>query len=265
MIINADDLGLSPGCNKAILQAHQRGILSHASVMANSDYLDDALKNVIPFCPNLKLGAHLNLSYGPSFTNCPALTQKGLFAKSFPGIMLSTIMSPDTLHSIEQEFDAQLNHLKKAGVNISRIDSHHHVHMIPTIFPIVSRLAENHKIPHIRIVNESLLFTLKVSKDFSPLLNKSLLQHILLKLFYFLNGRRTKSLFFSILHSGCITAEMVKRIQQSNKNVEVMLHPGVPIIDRNIHFHNTATALHQTSKCRSIELAACMEQPINHE
>ena len=35
LIVNADDLGLSPGVNRGILEAHQRGILTSTTAMVN--------------------------------------------------------------------------------------------------------------------------------------------------------------------------------------------------------------------------------------
>ena len=46
LIINADDLGFSLGVNKAILEANNKGFLSHASLMANTEYFNHAIEEI---------------------------------------------------------------------------------------------------------------------------------------------------------------------------------------------------------------------------
>ena len=43
LIINADDLGITPGTNNAIFYGHDNGYITHASIMANCDYFNDAI------------------------------------------------------------------------------------------------------------------------------------------------------------------------------------------------------------------------------
>ena len=42
LIINADDFGLTAGVNRAIAEAHQRGVVTSASMMAGGAQLDEA-------------------------------------------------------------------------------------------------------------------------------------------------------------------------------------------------------------------------------
>jgi len=43
LIINADDFGLTAGVNRAIVEAHERGVVSSATLMANGSAFDDAV------------------------------------------------------------------------------------------------------------------------------------------------------------------------------------------------------------------------------
>ncbi|MDP2726767.1 MAG: ChbG/HpnK family deacetylase, partial [Dehalococcoidia bacterium] len=72
LIINADDLGLSPGVNTGIIEAHRQGVVTSASLMANLPGTAEAAV-MARENPELGVGLHLNLTSGQQLTNCPAL------------------------------------------------------------------------------------------------------------------------------------------------------------------------------------------------
>jgi|GEM_PF-4324839 len=55
LIVTADDFGLTPGINRAILQAHAEGIVTSASLMAVGAAFEDAVSQARSF-PHLGLG-----------------------------------------------------------------------------------------------------------------------------------------------------------------------------------------------------------------
>ena len=83
LIINADDLGLSPGVNQAILKAHNDGFLSHASLMANTEYFDNAIEEIIPQCENLMIGVHVNLTCAKALYSGNVLAENDLLKNDF--------------------------------------------------------------------------------------------------------------------------------------------------------------------------------------
>ena len=60
-IINADDFGISPGVNQAIITAYQKGVLNSTSMMMNVAYTDEAIA-LYKQNPGLAVGVHLNLT-----------------------------------------------------------------------------------------------------------------------------------------------------------------------------------------------------------
>jgi len=67
IIINADDVGISPGCNAAVAECVAKEGVNSVSFIANGEYLDDALKR-IPRSLKIHTGVHLTLSYGPALS-----------------------------------------------------------------------------------------------------------------------------------------------------------------------------------------------------
>jgi predicted glycoside hydrolase/deacetylase ChbG (UPF0249 family) len=65
LIINGDDFGYSPQVNKAIVTAHERGILTSTSLMVSGDAFEEAV-NLAKAHPNLGVGLHLVLGCGKS-------------------------------------------------------------------------------------------------------------------------------------------------------------------------------------------------------
>lgn len=64
LIVNADDLGLSPGVNRGVIEAHTRGIVTSTTVMINLPDAPAGLEGVKAQAAGLGVGLHLNLTYG---------------------------------------------------------------------------------------------------------------------------------------------------------------------------------------------------------
>ena len=60
LIVNADDLGLTPGVNRGILRAFQDGIVTSASLLVTGSAFEDAVA-LARQNPDLDVGLHLTL------------------------------------------------------------------------------------------------------------------------------------------------------------------------------------------------------------
>ena len=60
LIVNADDFGASPGVNRGILEAHQRGIVTSASLMVDAPGAEEAVR-LGRSAPLLSLGLHVEI------------------------------------------------------------------------------------------------------------------------------------------------------------------------------------------------------------
>ena len=157
-ILNADDFGMSKAYNTAIMEGAQKGLLKSTSLVANGEAFQEAVEKVIPACPELGVGVHLNIIEGKALTkNLTELTdEKGNFNNGYGQLMLKAFNPKNTefREQIEKEFRAQIDKIRNAGVQITHIDSHVHTHAIPPIFEIVCKIAKEYGITQIRTQHE---------------------------------------------------------------------------------------------------------------
>ncbi len=137
LILNADDFGLTAGVNRAIIELHQAGVLTSATLMARALATDEAIE-LARSTPTLGVGCHVVLVDGEplrSAREIPTLVdnETGRFMPTL-GKFLRRLFS-GRIHSseIEAEADAQIGLLRSKGVALTHIDTHKHVHMFPGV------------------------------------------------------------------------------------------------------------------------------------
>jgi hopanoid biosynthesis associated protein HpnK len=154
LVINADDLGLTVGVNNGIFDAHDDGVLTSASVFANARATDDAFTRALRR-PSLGVGCHLTLVDGqPTLppARVPSLIEDdGQFHRSWKPFIVSCLLGRISLREVEQELTAQIDRIRSAGLTLTHLDAHKHVHAYPPIFAIVMQLAERFRIPVVRV------------------------------------------------------------------------------------------------------------------
>lgn len=139
LIVNADDFGLSKGQNYGIAEACRHGLVTSTTAMVNADAAEHAAE-LSRTLPSLATGMHFVLTLGEPLTAMPGLTREGKLGK-----WLWQMAEEDTLplEEIRRELAAQyVRFVALFGCEPTHIDSHHHVHMIPQIFPLVAEFAK---------------------------------------------------------------------------------------------------------------------------
>ncbi|HEV2470935.1 MAG TPA: ChbG/HpnK family deacetylase [Candidatus Sulfotelmatobacter sp.] len=143
LIVNADDFGFTAGVNRAIVEAHTRGIVTSSTLMAHGAAFDEAAalaKNT----PGLSVGCHVVLIGGVPVLDdaqLPSLTSSSRFRdglKSFAARALTGSMNAD---EITAEATAQIRRIQSAGITVSHIDTHKHTHVFPQILKSLLRAA----------------------------------------------------------------------------------------------------------------------------
>ncbi len=151
-VLNADDFGMTSAYNTAILEGYETGILKSASLVANGDAYEEAVTKVIPACPELGVGVHLNIIEGKALAaEIGLLTDSnGVFNNSYGQMIIKSYQKKEFLEQAEKEFRAQIEKIKSSGIKPTHIDSHVHTHAIPPLFELVCKLAKEYEIPQIR-------------------------------------------------------------------------------------------------------------------
>ena len=238
-ILNADDFGMSKAANRAIAEAYGYGFLKSASITANGETFDEAINVILPKCPDLGLGIHLNITEGsPICTDVDLLTNADRkFCNSFIKILIKSFnpKEKDFLEQIEREFRRQIETvLSKA--KIYHIDSHDDIHAIPPIFDIVCRLAKEYNIPQVRTHFEKFYLVPEFYRHFNKQFYLNLLEKFLLNFFTIFNentvnkyGLKTNDYIIGTQYSASMDALAIayglNTVKYNNITVEALIHP----------------------------------------
>jgi predicted glycoside hydrolase/deacetylase ChbG (UPF0249 family) len=155
VIINADDFGLSSSVNRAILCGIEQGLVTSTSIMANMPGFEEAV-GLVRDRDELRgrVGVHLNLTEGRPLSQ-PILSCQlfcgadGLFyfKRQHPLFLLEKPVKA----AAYEELRMQLQKVVAAGITPTHLDSHHHIHSEWAVVPLVRRLAQEFRIPRIRL------------------------------------------------------------------------------------------------------------------
>jgi predicted glycoside hydrolase/deacetylase ChbG (UPF0249 family) len=158
LIVNADDLGWTEGVNRGIAEAHRNGIVTSASLLANGAAFTGGVQ-LARDNPRLSVGVHLNLSDGAPVAGREAvpslLGDTGELVGGPENWLLKIAMRGLAVAEVETEWEAQIRKVRDAGVAVTHLDGHKHVHMLPGLFEIALRLAQRHRIGAIRVSHEA--------------------------------------------------------------------------------------------------------------
>ncbi|MGH9497715.1 MAG: ChbG/HpnK family deacetylase [Terriglobales bacterium] len=143
LIVNADDFGLTAGVNRGIVEAHQNGIVTSATLMANGAGFDDAVA-LAKANPKLSVGCHVLLVDGTPILEAArvqSLIEGMRFRRDISGFAWRAVLGKLESGEIEAEVAAQIRKLQDAGIAVSHIDTHKHTHMFPQVLRPLLRAA----------------------------------------------------------------------------------------------------------------------------
>src|ERR1051326_2832164 len=157
LIVTADDFGLTKRVNQGIIETHCRGIVTSTSLMANGTAFEDAVARARE-APRLGIGAHLNLTEGPTVSR-PTLARSlvnghGELRAGPMTVSRRIATGKIRLGEVELELRAQIEKILKAGIELTHLDGHKHIQLLPSVFDIVLKLAAEYGIKGIRCAVE---------------------------------------------------------------------------------------------------------------
>lgn len=146
LIVTADELGLSSKRNQGIVDAHTKGIVTTASMLAYGPAFREAVK-IAKGLPKLDIGIHLNLSEGEPLV----LGHKSIVNKDgvFWGRQEARSRARESqfdLREVEREADAQIETLKSAGIKVTSMSSVDHLHIRGNLAQVLALVCKKHAI-----------------------------------------------------------------------------------------------------------------------
>lgn len=233
LIINADDFGIHEAVNLAVYRGFESGILTSTSIMAGGDAFSSAVR-LSHEMGNIGIGIHLTL-VGTLATVLPAeevptLTwEKGVLCKDYLELILRDMKGLISLDDVYREWDAQIRKVLDAGISITHIDGHQHLHMWNKFFPIALALGKKYKIPCMRVPDESFFFDISAKNilrsmagtglAFIARRHRSVLKQMNVK---------TNDYFYGMLYGGHLTEDRIINLLSRVKSgvTEIMCHPS---------------------------------------
>lgn len=229
VIINADDLGFATGVTDGILEAHRRGVLTSATLAAN---MPDAVR-AVELCrglPGLGVGIHLNACQGPPLSEAALALAgpDGLLNFTGPRLALACLCRRGVAPAVLAEFQAQIEWVLSRGLRPTHLDSHRHVHALPSLWRGVTRLARQFGVRYVRWPSERLPGRGWQAPPRKQARVARLLRAMCLLDRPFAARARATGGTWGIAHTGQITPEWLRRAAAALPPgvTEIMVHPG---------------------------------------
>lgn len=157
LIVTADDVGLDEGITEGALTARQEGIVMSLSVLvARSDWASTAerLQEVRP----LDVGVHLTLCEGrPALppSEVPSLVEAdGRFPLRLGTVLRRHATRRLKLSEVRREWLAQVRRAQHAGLSVTHLDGHKHIHLLPGLFGVALDVRQGCGVPGMRLPRE---------------------------------------------------------------------------------------------------------------
>ena len=238
-ILNADDFGMSKAFNQAVLEGYQEGLLRSASLTANGEAFDEAVDLILPQCPDLGVGVHLNIIEGKAL--CEDLTSlvdsNRNFCNSYSQLLAKSLnpLDKEFMMQTEREFRLQIEKVL-AKTTVSHLDSHVHVHSIPKIFNLVCKLAKEYEIKQVRTQFEKPYIIPDIYKHLTLKYPINLIKVCLLDFFTAINkstvrkwGLKTNNYLIGVAYTSMMDSLTVayglKAVKAHNITAEALIHP----------------------------------------
>jgi len=239
LIINADDFGYTHGVNEGIVRAHRDGILTSATLMANGAAFDDAVKKA-GANPALGVGCHLVLTGGKSVAprdEIPSLADReGRLPLSLSALVTRISLGSVRTRDIETELRAQLEKIRRAGIELTHVDTHKHTHVHPRVMGAVGRVAREFGIQRVRNPIEDLRDSWRTARSEKTGIigNMAACSAVRSVGSWFQSiaaryGLRSPDHFLGLAITGAVSAKALCRLIDTlpDGRTEIMTHPGL--------------------------------------
>lgn len=156
VIVNADDMGMRAAWDTEIAAAVERGVVTSVSVSTSGATYPRARGTLATM--GVDVGVHLDLVSGRPRSaprDVPSLVDaRGTFPGRWPHVVARYLARALSLREVELEWGRQVQCAFEDGLAPTHLDGHYHLHALPGLFEIATRIAARHGIRHVRIPSE---------------------------------------------------------------------------------------------------------------
>lgn len=223
----ADDWGMSPGINAAILEMAQRGVVKRVSILAGSPFVKHGLDELLK-TPGLQFGLHFNLTLFPPLfeeqqdATSPFMDQVSFHYKplwKLNWIWLSPFHRRASRGAAFDAFKGQLEKLRTLKVPVSYFDGHQNVHLLPGLIALVHSELVKWGIKETSIPS---IWRLFCSQKFKMCLRAFNAKRTAKAL-----GIYTRPFWRPSLRSLSSPRTVSRKISRSKNGLEILVHPSI--------------------------------------
>jgi hypothetical protein len=159
IVLHADDFGASADTVRATIECFERGALTSVSIMPAMPATAEAVAYALAH-PELDAGVHLTfVGEGDERPLSGRDEISGLVDEEGRFLPTRTVRLRALAHrlpagEIERELVAQIDAVREAGVEISHVDSHRHVHKLPSFRKALVGVLPRYGIGRVRAVQD---------------------------------------------------------------------------------------------------------------
>jgi hypothetical protein len=157
VVVNADDFGSSSDTVRATIECFEAGALTSATIMPGMPATDEAFA-FARTRPDLSFGVHLTLTGDgaerPLAAGLPGLTRPDGSFLPTRTIRLRALARRLPQDELERELTAQIELVRGAGVPVSHVDSHRHLHKLGSVRAALARVLPRFGIERVRNVQD---------------------------------------------------------------------------------------------------------------
>jgi chitin disaccharide deacetylase len=150
LIVNADDLGYSQEVNAQIFRLIEREQITSTTLIMNAPAVEAAVRELFRY-PHISFGVHLNVTEFRPLAQHPGLAALCKENGEFNGTTRKVGLTQEIREAIFMEWCTQVQLAYDLGVPVSHLDSHHHVHTMPKLFPVLKRVQRHFGIRKVRL------------------------------------------------------------------------------------------------------------------
>ena len=267
-----DDFGISYGFTESIKECFLNGITTSTAICVNGNAYNYAVQLLKSELKKINLGLHLNLDYGRSTTK-ELQNEDGKYKFTFlKYFIFLRLGNKSLLKSLEKDLNYQFKKVFLDNLNITFVNGHDHIYMIPPIFEIVCKLCKKYKVKYIRLPREPFYST--GVNDLKTIFSSNMIKFLLLNYFSRINYKvlkkhhlRTTDSFYGVLYTQkmstlTVMTALKDALRRDYNSIEILGHPSYINDLRDKKYETKVYEKFAKSRKRLIEKQAFLSKSI---